>query len=72
MKRYRITQYTDRIGNEKWKVEYRFLCFWIRIQRPYELADGMTDPFSREEALWLIEKHSGKRIKVLGSEEINI
>lgn len=70
--KYRLTQYSNELGNIYWKVERKTLLGWVRIQRPLELSHGMTDPFSRDEALRLVEKDSGSRRAILSQEEITV
>lgn len=70
MRTYRITKYLHRSGHIKFAVHRKWLCFWIRIQRRFELADGMTDAFSREEAMRLIVKDAHRDTKNIKEVEI--
>jgi hypothetical protein len=70
--KYRITEYTNDLGNRFFRVEKKSLFGWKRIQRRLELADGWTDPFSRDEAMSLIEKDSGVRAAIINQEAITM
>lgn len=70
--RYRITEYTNNIGNTLFRVEKKVFFRWRRIQRKLELAHGMTDPFSYEEAMYLIEINSGVRAAIINQTAITM
>lgn len=72
MAKYTIVEHTDEIGRKKFAVYHHTALGKQRIQRPLELAHGMTDPFSRNEAIDLIERHSGSRKAILSEEEIEM
>jgi hypothetical protein len=69
---YKLTKYVDIYGRIKWRVHCRFLFFfWRRIMRPLELADGMTDPFSEDEALELVRRDSRTREAILSTKTVD-
>lgn len=72
MPKYTIVEHTDEIGRTKFAVYHHGPLGKQRIQRPLELAHGMTDPFSRDEAIDLIERHSESRKAILSEEEIEM